>query len=148
MLSTVIVSLILSTLETSRQVAPINALSRSVTSSLEKITREVRSASSIDLPNSIFSSSSGILVINTLDANNFTKVVKYYLDSGVVKIDENDLYIGPLSSSDTNVTALIFNLATSSKQSLIKIEIDETTGSGKYQKSEKFYDSVVIREEN
>lgn len=147
-ISVVVIALIMSILETSREVSPINSLSRSAASSLEKITREIRSASSLDLPNSILGDSSGVLSLNTLDINNIPKIVKFYLDSDIVKINENSVYIGPLNSADTKVTAIFFNLATSSNQNLVKIEMDVTAGNGKYEKSEKFYSSVVVRSEN
>lgn len=147
-LSFAVMSLLLSVMETNRKSSPINALSRGATSALEIITREIRGATSLDALNSDFATSSGRLSLNSLDASDNPRTVMFYLESGQVKIQENGVYIGPLSPSDVAVTALYFNLATSTGQSLLKIELDMSAGSGNYQKSDKFYSSVSLRTDN
>jgi len=147
-MSLVIIVLILAVLETSRRVTPMNSLSRMAVSSFEVITREIRRATSIDTANSSLATSTGSLQLNTLDAGGNARIAKFYLNSGLIKIDENGTYLGPLSTSDVSVNALIFNLATSTKKNLIKMELNLSAGSGKYQKTEKFYSSVQLRADN
>jgi type II secretory pathway pseudopilin PulG len=125
LMSTVIVSLVLTILETSRRVSPLNNLSRTAVSSLEFITREIRKSSSVNVG---------------------TK--RIYLDSGIIKIEDNGVYVGPLSSSDVTVTALNFVLATSTKQDLVKVQLSATAGAGKYQKSDTFYTAIKTRINN
>lgn len=146
--SVIIIELILSVLETHRQVTPINTLSREAVSSLEQLTREIRGATSVDMANSVFATSSGSLQLNTTNQTGDLRTVKFYLDLNKVKIDDNGLYLGPLSSDLVTVTSLIFNLATSTKQDLVKIELSLTAGSGDYQKSETFYSAVKLRTDN
>jgi len=148
MISFVVVSLITSVLETNRQATLLNSLTHEAVSSLETITRTIRGADSVDVANSVFSSANGILQLLTISQDLSPKTVKFYLGSGVVKTDENGTYFGPLSSNSATVTALIFNLATSTKNNLVKIELDLQTGSGKYLKSEKFYSSTELRADN
>lgn len=120
MMSTVIVSLTLTILETSRRVSPVNALSRTAVSSLEFITREIRKSGGANI----------------------------YLDSGVIKLEKDGVYVGPLSPSEVIVTAFTLTTATSSKQDLVRIELGLTAGEGKYQKSETFYTAVKTRVAN
>ena len=148
MMSFIIVELIISILETNKQVSPLTSLSRGAVSSLEVMTREIRQSTSVDTVNSTFNTVNGALQLNTQDINGEPRVVRFYLDSGVVKINENGAYLGPLSSSDVHVNSLIINLATSTKQNLLKIELDMTAGVGKYQKNEKFHSSVGLRTDN
>jgi type II secretory pathway pseudopilin PulG len=148
LVSAIIVGLLLSVLETGRQISPVNSLSRDSSSVLEVISREIRRAKSVDIGNSIFNVSTGSLQLNTLDITGNPRTVRFYLDGNTVKINENGEYVGPLNSSDVMVTSLIFNLATSTKQDLVKIEIDLMAGEDKYQKSEKFYSSVKLRVDN
>ena len=148
LISSVIVSLILSVLETNQQASPMNSLSRGAVSVLEPITKEIRGARSVDFVNSSFGTSTGNLQLNTLDISGNLRTVRFYLNSKTVKIDDNGTYLGPLNSSDVSVTALIFNFATSSEQTIIKVELDLTAGSGAFQKSEKFYTAVGLRVDN
>jgi hypothetical protein len=129
-MSMVIVSLILTILETGRRVTPLNDLSRTAVSSLEFITREIRKSNTVDVSTGTFDTT------------------RVYLDSGVIKIDEDGVYTGPLSSNDVVVNALTFTLATSTKQDLIRIKMEATAGEGKYQRSETFYSAVKLRVDN
>ena len=147
-MSSIIVSLILSILETNRQVLPINSLSNNATSALEIMIKEIRAAVGINVANSVFSDSNGVLDLNTLDADGRPREAKFYLDSGTLKFDEGGIYLGPLTASDVLVTSATFDLATSTNESLIKIELDLTSGISKYEKSEKFYSSIKLRTSN
>jgi len=147
-MSSVMVSLILLILETNRQVAPLNSLSRGAISTLEIISREIRNASSIDTVGSVMGTSTGSLKINTFDQRGSPKTIKFYLDLGVIKLAENDIYLGPLTTDDVVANSLFFDLATSTNQNLIRIEMDLTAGSGKHQKNERFYSSTKLRVDN
>lgn len=147
-MSLIIVSLILSVLESNKYVKPSSSLSRSAVSVLEVMSKEIRGARSIDITNSIFATTTGSLQLNSVDSNGNQRLVKFYLASASISIMENGVFFGPLSTADVVVTGLIFNLATSTADSLLKIELDLTAGNGKYQKTEKFYNSVKLRTDN
>ncbi len=139
--SSVIISLIWSMIRMNRQVTPLNSISRAAVSSLEAINREIRGAVRVDLINSIFSTSTSSLELITQGDQGFPGRVKIYLSSGVIKMDKDNIYLGPLSPNNVNVDALTFNYISSSTQSLIKIEIDLSSGVGEYRKTENFYSS-------
>lgn len=147
-ISSVIVSLIILILDLNRQALLISSLNRDAVSSLETITREIRSAKSVDISNSVFSTSSGSLQLNTIDNANQSQLVKFYLNFGIIKMNKDSIYFGPLSSSNVVVNSLIFNLSTSTEQSLIKIQLSLRATSGKYTKEETFYSSVRLRTDN
>ncbi len=129
-ISTVIVSLIISIMDTSRRVSPVNALSRTAVSSFEAITRTIRGAEQIDVSTGAFDTT------------------RFYLEDGVIKISENGVYTGPLSASDATVTALTFSVATSTKYNLVSIDITATAGAGENQKTETFSTAVRTRVDN
>ena len=146
--SSIIVSLIWSVTKTSRQVTPLNSISRGAVSSLEVITREIRGAASVDLVNRVFSTSTGILELVTVDNQGNLGKVKFYISSSTVKMDKDNIYLGPLSSNNVSADTLMFNYISSSTQNLIKIELGLSSGTGAYKKSEKFYSSVRLHVSN
>lgn len=148
LISLVTVTLILSVLDTNRRASPLNALSRGAVSALEVISREIRMAKSIDTINSVWATSTGSLQLNSLDAEDNSRTVRFYLDTGLVKVDENGTYLGPLSSSEVLVTGLTFNLATSTGQNFVKITLNLTAGEGANQKNDTFYSAVSLRTDN
>lgn len=148
MISFIVVSLLLSIFETSRHTVPLSSINRGAVSSLEIMTRRIREAKSVDTINSLLGTTNGSLWLNSLDKNGNPETAKFYLESGVIKVSENGVYLGPISPSEVNVGALIFNLATSTNQSLVKIEIGLSAGSGDYKITEKYYSSVRLRVDN
>jgi type II secretory pathway pseudopilin PulG len=148
LLSIVIIDALLAVQKTNRNVIVYNGLTTNAVSVLEKITKETREAVSVDVANSVFATSSGVLQLNTLDNSDTAHVIRFYQDSGIVKMDLDGQYFGPLMTNSAITTALIFNLATTSTSTLVKMELDLTAGQGVYQKSEKFYDSIMLRLNN
>jgi type II secretory pathway pseudopilin PulG len=134
--------------KTNRNVTILNNLNINAVSVLEKITKETREATSVDLANSIFGANSGVLQINTLDDSNVPHIIKFYKDNNLVKMDLDGQYFGPLMTDSATSTALIFTLATSTAGTLIKTELDLISGQEIYQKSDKFYEAVMLRLNN
>lgn len=148
LMSFLVVTLILSIGETNKEVSPLNSLSRNAVSVLELLTREIRSSNNIDTANSRFNDANGVLQLNTQDADGYPRTVKFYLESGVVKLAENGTDLGPLSASEVFVNGLTFNLASSTSQALVRVELDLTAGSGKYEKTDKYFSAVGLRTDN
>ncbi|MEI6528343.1 MAG: prepilin-type N-terminal cleavage/methylation domain-containing protein [bacterium] len=148
LISAGIIDLLFAIQKTNRNVAVLSGLSTNAVSVFERITKETREAISVNVASSTFATSSGVLQLNTVDVSDVPHVTKFYQNSGQVKMDIDGLYFGPLMTNSATSTALIFNIATTSTSTLIKMELDLMAGTSTYQKAEKFYDSITLRLNN
>ncbi len=116
------------------------------TAAMERMAREIRTASSSNVPSSVFNAHPGYLVLNTTDDASVAKTVEFYFNSTTksVNIDDNGNDKGALHGGGGQVTNLVFRTASSTKGQMIKIEM--TIQSKKESAvSIKFYDTIVMR---
>ncbi|MDP3934714.1 MAG: type II secretion system protein [Candidatus Giovannonibacteria bacterium] len=101
---------------------------------MERMLRDIRSATSTDIAVSAFKTNPGILKIGW---------TKFSLLGSVLRVTESgqaaDL------TSDINVTNLMFYRTVSANSEIIKIEMTLQAGTGIFQKSKNFYGSAVLR---
>lgn len=71
---------------------------------LNEITLEVRQAKSIDPANSLFSQPTSRLTVLGKDANNVDTKYEFYLSDGQIKLKENNVEKGSLTSDKVTVT--------------------------------------------
>ena len=124
-------------------------INASAISAMEKMTREIKSADQVDKINSVFDTNPSKLIINKTDPNTGAPaVIEFSVSNSRLTIKkDNDAPIA-LTSSGTEVINLIFRqVATSTNQrsEAIKIEMTIKSGYGNYQKTENFYDTIVLR---
>jgi hypothetical protein len=141
----VIVNIVLLVSKSINQTSAYNNIKNSAIFGLEKITKEIRFAIDVDLDQSVFNSSNGVLVLNSEDASSTPRVVKFYLDSGLIKIDIDGNYFGSATYSDTNVSKLMFVPVDTGNSKAVKIEMSLDARSGESLVSEDFYSTIVIR---
>jgi hypothetical protein len=113
---------------------------------MERIIREIRLADSID-GTSTFGSHPGYLKLNTIDANNNPTTMEFFLTGSNLMIQEGASSPESLTSSNVTVSNLVFyQISPSTASKAIKVEMTLTSilPNGQ-QKSEKFYDTVVLR---
>jgi hypothetical protein len=110
---------------------------------LEKIVRDIRSATSTNTLISVFGTNPGVLQIGS---------VKYSLSSYIIQRQEGLASPENITSNDVKVTNLVFfrDFSQSSKvnSEIVKVELTLDAGSGKFQKSKKFFTSGVLRGED
>jgi type II secretory pathway pseudopilin PulG len=113
---------------------------------MERIAREIRTASSVDLGNSILDVNPGQLQLNTTDEAGTAKTLQFYFDAinKTINLDDNGTDKGPLTGDKTEITNLIFRKWDTTKSSLVKIEIT-VRSKKKPTLRANFYDSVVMR---
>jgi type II secretory pathway pseudopilin PulG len=140
-----IVDLIFAIQKTNRNVTVLNGLSLNAVSVLEKITKDTREATGLDLANSILNATSSTLQLNTVDISETPHLTKFYLTNGLVRMDLDGQYFGPLMTTNATATALIFNVSTTSTSTLVKMELHLSAGDSVYERSEQFYDSILLR---
>lgn len=108
---------------------------------MERITREIRQASSIDLASSTFGSSPGVLTLNSKDSGGSNRVVKFYVLNGALNIDDNNSPPDNFLNQNVTATNLIFRRISTGAGEAVKIELTLNNGTI----SEKFYDTVILR---
>jgi len=127
-----------------KEILTLRVVDSSAIDSLERITRDIRSATSINTGSSTFGTNPGVLSLTTTSSEVST-TTRFYLDNGILKVDINGVYSGPLTASTTQVTNLIFIKMDSDNSSLIKIQMTILGTVGAATKSKTYYSSVVMR---
>jgi len=108
--------------------------------SMERISREIRQAQSVDA-----SSTQTILVLNSHDNLGTVMVIKFIKEGGSLNLYKNDILQGNLLGENLSVTNIIFNRITTTQSEAIKIEMTLQYSGGNKTKSENFYNTVILR---
>jgi len=108
--------------------------------SLERIVREARLLENVDLANSTLTTHPGRLTLMR-----GATTTEFYLDGSVLKVRENGVPAGSLTSQNAVVTNLIFRHVTSAATEAVKIEMTLQSAVGNITKTENFYDFVILR---
>ncbi len=117
-------------------------LGRAAAFSLERLSREIRFASSVDTVQSSFGVSPGIVV---LSFTNPARTLKVYAENGTLKMDEDGVYIGDLTSSKVYVSSFIVRRFQTGESEGIRIETTLQASDGKATTTESFYTTAVMR---
>lgn len=139
----IIVNSILSFTKPYREILALRVIERSGLDVMERVTRDIRSASSVDTANSILGTSPGVLVLNSL--HNSVTSTKFYIDSGVLKVDVNGVYQGPLTTGGVSITNLVFYHLSNSVSSAVKIDMTLQITVGSTTKIKKYYSTVILK---
>lgn len=141
----IIMEITISVVRSHKAIKASKNVENSAMSSLERITREIRQADSVNTLSSIFDSSPGKLVLLGTDAFGNPRTVEFYLDSGSVLLKENGADLGSLSQPEAEVNSLIFHLFSNPLSSGVRVEIEVESGTSTHYKSENFYSSATLR---
>jgi len=121
-------------------------LENSAQTSLERMSRDIRNASSIIAASSTLGVSPGVLAIKTKNENGTSTEVLYYLDSSkMLHVKENGVDIGKLTASTTPVSNLVFTQSTTTNSVAIKIDISMQTLKNSATTTEKFWATYILR---
>ncbi len=127
-----------------RNVSALRLAENSAIYSMERMTRDIMYATSVDTGNSTLGTSPGVLTI-IATSNAVSTTTKFYIDNGVLKVDVNGTYIGPLNSRGTEVTNLVFNNLSSGKSSAIKIDLTIQGTAVEVTKDKTYHSTVILR---
>jgi hypothetical protein len=139
-----IISTLLSFNSSYRNVVALRIVDNSGIDAMERITRDVRSAASVDIFNSTLGSNPGVLTL-VATSNGVSTTTKFYLQNGVVKMDINGTYYGPLTLSSASVTSLVFNKLDNSNSSAVKIDMTITGTSGFISKTKSYHSTIILK---
>ena len=123
------------------------SISQSATTALERMSREIRSATSIDLTNSSLSPTDpGRLTLNKKNASGAVYPIEFYVNAGKLNLRDNDIDKGSLLTKTVTITRLVFWVVTTpSGSKAIKIEMTLRDSRSSITKTVKYYDTIVLR---
>ena len=133
-----IISTLVLIFKTNKTTGAAESVSNTAIFILERVNREIKTATSIDYASSTFGATSSVLFLNSLTSTSSPRTVKFYLDSGKVRVDENGAYLGPLFYTNSTTTKLLFKVATSTGQTIVRTELIIEGGLPQYKKTESF----------
>ncbi len=113
--------------------------------SIERVSREVRSAISVDPSSSTFGTSPGVLQINTTNTSGVAKTEKFDLSSGALRFTDNGTVSGNFTGAQVSVTSLIFRNITTPSGGAVRIEMTIQSLRKPSTKTISVYDTIVLR---
>lgn len=121
-------------------------LLESGSTAMERISREIRQAESVDIVNSVFNSSPGALQLNSTDSSGAAMIMKFNVGTGgVLNMYKDGVLTGSLLGQNVSATSLIFRRIVTTNGEAIKIELTLQDTVGKLNKLENFYDTIILR---
>lgn len=113
---------------------------------IERILRETRLASSVNIGSSVLGTNPGKLVLNTQvsSSNNTATVREFFLSGQTLMVRESGLVDVHLTS-EIDVTNLVFRRITTPESEAVRIEMTAEDGSGKTKASANFYGTAILR---
>lgn len=120
-------------------------INNSAVVSFERMIREIRLASDVDMVASTLGTYPGHLVLITTDVSSAPITLEFYINSGVLILRQDSVDVGPLTRSDVTVTNLVFRLSDNGTSKAIKIEMTLESTIVSTTKSKNFYGSAVLR---
>ncbi len=142
--SVLILNTLLSFTESYRTLAVLRVVEHSGIDSMERMTRDIRSAYGVDLPNSTFGTSPGVLTLNST-ISGASKTTKFYVQNGTLKVDVNGAYFGPLTSANTTVTNLVFDKISNTNSTAIRITLTVSGTVSGTTKVKTYHDTIILR---
>ncbi|MBU3668442.1 MAG: hypothetical protein FGM57_00575 [Candidatus Taylorbacteria bacterium] len=131
-----------------RNVRVYRSIETASVQSMDRIIRDIRSATGINTSQTSYNVSQGSLSLNTVDSNGTGMTVRYYLatTTSQIMVEENGSLLGPITPSDMSVDSLIFRSYATTTSSAIKVEMimsNSTTTPVDF--SQNFYGTAILR---
>lgn len=121
-----------------RPVAALRTADRAAVSSMERLTREIRLATAATVDTSSTTA-------NTLTLTAGSTITEFYVDNGVLKVDINGTFSGPLTPSGAWVTDLDFAVIDNGNSKAVKVDMVVNGVSGQTTITKKFHTTVVMK---
>ncbi len=112
---------------------------------MERLTRDIKGGSSIDLAQSIFNQNPGQLTLTTVSASGTPTTVQYYVSGNTLNLRENGIEKGSLTAGASTIDALVFRYFNTGSIVSVKIELHLRASHGTQTELDHFYDTVIMR---
>ncbi len=144
LISIVIINMLLSFTKSYRVVTALRLAEHSGIDSIERVTRDIRGATTVDSANSTLGTSPGVLTLNST-VNGTPTITKYYVQNGILEIDVNGSYFGPLTLSSASTTNLIFRKLTSGNSTAVKVDMTVQALVGGVLRTKNYHSTIILR---
>ena len=139
-----IVSTLISFNSSYRNVVALRIVDNSAIDAMERMTRDIRLASIIDTGNSTLGTSPGVLTL-IATSGGVSTTTKFYVQSGVLKVDVNGSYYGPLTLASATVTSLTFRRLSTTTSEAVKIDMIISGVTGPVTKTKSYHSTIILR---
>ncbi len=119
-------------------------LLQSGNTALERMSREIHTATAIRTSTSTFGSSPGVLDLDSTDANGNAQTVKFNMASGALNLSYNNTLVDNMLPPNVVVTSLIFYKTTTTNGPSVKIEMALQDTQDKSGLTEQFYNVTAL----
>lgn len=144
-LSVVVMSSLFSTIKAFNELRISRDINDSSVIIMERLTRDIKSATTIDLTNSTFGATPGRLTLNTRNASGTAMIVEYYVAASQLRVNENGIDIGSLMSVKTKVDGLVFYQINQGSTVGVKTELHLSSSRGAASEVDHFYNTSILR---
>ena len=147
MMSIALVQVIISINKAYGAIKSNQALEMSASDSLNKMSRDIRNATSVLIgPSTNFGVSPGKLALSSKDGSGVVHTVEYYVDANkMLQVKEDGISVGKLTSSSTPISNLVFSQITTGNSSAVKIDLSLQVLKDKATTTESFHSTYVLR---
>lgn len=143
-ISVTVITTLFSFVNSYRNVSALRLAENSGVYAMERIYRDTLFSSSVDDTNSTFDTSPGVLTLVATDGD-ISTTTRFYVQDGILKVNVNGSYIGPLNGNGTQVTNLVFRLSNSGISSAVRVDMTISATSGSVTKQKTYHRTVVLR---
>ena len=140
---TVVVPVMVALSRGERQIRSVHRLNSTAQISMERMSRVVREASSIDVTQSVFDMHPGALTLVASDGA-LSTTTRFYINNSALMVDENAVTEGSLSG-DVVVDSLVFRRIATAISKGIRIELQLSNSSGNVVERATFYTTTFAR---
>lgn len=132
---------------TYRNIDSLRQIESGAISILDRLTREIKNSTSIDLTNSIMDSDSGKLSLNVASSTGSYNT-RIYASSSRLYVSRNGVELGPLSPDDVKVSLINYSLITSNNNTATGIRMElvlESPDNSTANWTKTFYATAIMR---
>ena len=140
----VVVNTTLSFTKSYRELKTSRLVEHSALDAMERMTRDIRGADSVDVANSTLGTSPGVLTIVST-VNSLSTTTKFYVQNNILTMDVNGVYFGPLSLSDASVTNLTFRRYDSGISESVRIDLTVEASLGPVTKLKTYHSTIILK---
>jgi Tfp pilus assembly protein FimT len=128
-----------------RRLVAARAIANSGVVSMERMTREIRNATDVNVLLSTLDAPSGRLHLVTSNDDGYMQNVSFALEEGVINVYRNDILVGPLTVGRASTTQLVFRVYESGRSKAVGIEMALEAASGSYIRTTPVTAFILLR---
>ena len=112
---------------------------------MERLSREIRQAKSVDVVNSTLGTSPGVLQLNSTTSGGSATVMKFITSSGAINLYQDGTLVGNLLGQNISVISLIFRRISLTNGEAVRIEMTLQDTRSTLNRTDNFYNTIILR---